>query len=207
MSDLAYFRDVQYRDSSKLAARANLHERYSSTTVPWHTWVVQQVEWAPGARVLEVGCGPGWLWASAREALPAALSLTLADLSVGMTTEALERAGTRQSHLVELDAVLVEVFGPLRREPYHERFGPHNGAPMLEPHFETLEWRAFEDALMCTDADDVLAYLLSYPPGEQADANQIASLRAAIVARIDAGSGAFRVTKEVGAFVCHTGVG
>ena len=88
---VAYLRDVQYRDSSKLTARANLHSRYGTASTPWFAWVVQQIEWRRDAVVLEVGCGPGWIWEQARHGVPGDLHLMLTDLSIGMVSEAVER--------------------------------------------------------------------------------------------------------------------
>ena len=61
--DQAYLRDEQYRDPSRLTARANLHERYGTATEPWPAWVAARIDLQAGADVLDVGCGPGFLWA------------------------------------------------------------------------------------------------------------------------------------------------
>jgi len=90
--DQDYLRDVQYRDPSKLTARADLHVKYGTAAVRWVPWVIAQVDWPPAGHVLEVGCGPGWLWADAA-GLPAGLRLTLTDLSPGMVAVARDRAG------------------------------------------------------------------------------------------------------------------
>ena len=97
--DLAYFRDVQYRDSSKLTARANLHAlRDRLHAVVLVDRPADRV--ARDAVVLKVGCGPGWLWEQARHGVSADLELTLTDLSVGMVGEAVNasvRASVRST--------------------------------------------------------------------------------------------------------------
>ncbi|HEX6165277.1 MAG TPA: class I SAM-dependent methyltransferase [Acidimicrobiales bacterium] len=93
-SDRSYLRDVQYRDSSRLAARARLHVKYGTAPVAWFPWLAGQVGWPAGASVLEVGCGAGWMWAEASARLPGDLDLTLTDLSEGMVAEALDRVGS-----------------------------------------------------------------------------------------------------------------
>lgn len=90
----AYLRQVQYRDSSRLAARARLHVKYGTAPVAWFPWLATQVRWPPAARVLEVGCGAGWMWAEAAARLPSDLDLTLSDISPGMVAEAVERVGS-----------------------------------------------------------------------------------------------------------------
>jgi SAM-dependent methyltransferase len=91
--DQDYLRDEQYRDPANLTARANLHIRYGTAAVPWFDWLAGQIDWPAGAEVLEAGCGPGWLWAEAADALPAGMRLTLTDLSPGMVAEAEQRVG------------------------------------------------------------------------------------------------------------------
>jgi SAM-dependent methyltransferase len=90
LNDLAYLRDRQYAQPDNLDARANLHRRYGRND--WFAWLAAQVERCDGARVLEIGCGPGWFWDAAGAALPRRLDLVLTDLSEGMVTAALGRA-------------------------------------------------------------------------------------------------------------------
>ncbi len=258
-----YFREVQYRDSGKLTARANLHARYGTAATPWFSWVVQQIAWSRDGVVLEVGCGPGWLWEQARHALSADLQLTLTDLSDGMVGEAVERARASfgavdgavvnaqclpfdegsfdvavanhmlyhvpdplqavgelarvlrddgvlvastngPSHLRELDEISAEVFGPRRVPRYMEAFGSHTGESVLGAHFQSVEWRGYDDDLVCTNADDVLAYLVSFPPGERATDAELQRLHDVLADRFAEGDGVLNVTKETGAFLCRS---
>jgi SAM-dependent methyltransferase len=80
--------DRQYSDSAKLAARARLAGGFSTAPVPWFTWVAQHLEVFPGARLLDVGCGPAWFWPEAVSVLAEDLHLTLFDQSPGMVAEA-----------------------------------------------------------------------------------------------------------------------
>ena len=91
LGDPAYLRDVQYADAANLDARARLHRKYGRGD--WMDWVAARLPWRDGLRVLELGCGPGWLWEAAGRREPAvALDLTLTDLSPGMVDEAVGRA-------------------------------------------------------------------------------------------------------------------
>jgi SAM-dependent methyltransferase len=91
-NDQRYLRDVQYKDPVKLTARADLHVKYRTAPVAWVPWLVAQLDWPSAGDILEVGCGPGWLWAEGAAALPHGMRLTLTDLSNGMVDVARERA-------------------------------------------------------------------------------------------------------------------
>jgi len=77
----------QYRTSAKLDARRNLHLKYGQGG--GIASLADELDIAPGARVLEVGCGPGRFWPPLAARLPADLAITLTDLSPGMVDEAL----------------------------------------------------------------------------------------------------------------------
>ncbi|WDR07060.1 class I SAM-dependent methyltransferase [Devosia rhodophyticola] len=78
----------QYRDAARLARRANIFQ-YGTAPIGWFDWVALHAHLPDGANVLEVGCGPGWLWTA--KPMPEGLSLTLTDQSEGMVSEALAR--------------------------------------------------------------------------------------------------------------------
>jgi SAM-dependent methyltransferase len=258
--DQDYLRDVQYKDPAHLSARADLHTKYSSAPVAWVPWVRAQIDWAAGGRVLEVGCGPGWLWADT-SGLPPGLRLTLTDLSPGMVEVARQRASESSCelvdarvadaqdlpfdsdsfdvvianhmlyhvpdpdravaefarvlcpsgvlmaatsgarHLGELWEIRSEVFGGPPKSVNPEVFGAITGAPILGRNFGRVEWRDYADILLCTSADDVVAFLTSAPPGLDATPDQLEDLRRAVERRFDAGGGVFAVTKETGTFL------
>ncbi len=94
MSEVKLFQDAyylqrnQYRDSSNLDARAALHRRFSTAVTDWQPWVFELLALEPEMRVLECGCGPGWLWRENVARLPEGCHITLTDLSPGMVAEA-----------------------------------------------------------------------------------------------------------------------
>ena len=90
--DQAYLRDEQYHDAGRLTARADLHARYGTAEVPWFEWTRARIDLHDGDRVLDAGCGAGWLWGESSGSIPAGISLTLCDLSPGMVDEAVARA-------------------------------------------------------------------------------------------------------------------
>lgn len=262
--DQEYLRDVQYRDPSRLTARADLHARYGTAAVPWFSWVAAQIRWPERAEVLEVGCGPGWLWAEAGGALPAGLRVTVTDLSPGMVAAAAERvrasphlelvdasevdaqalpfvpasfditianhmlyhvpdparavgelarvlradgvlvaATCGARHLRELWEIQAEVFGTAPSSETIEVFGAVTGVPILEAHFADVEWREYEDELRCTDPADVVAFMTSTPPGEDASPDDLERLRRAVERRFAVGDGVMTVSKEAGVFIAR----
>ena len=88
--DRDYLQKNQYRDSSNLDARANLHRKFSTAKVRWQPWVFDWLALESGMRVLECGCGPGWLWRENLDRIPTGCQMTLTDLSSGMVAEAEE---------------------------------------------------------------------------------------------------------------------
>jgi hypothetical protein len=54
-ADQSYLRDVQYRDSGRLAARASLHGKYGRDD--WASWIAGQRTWRAGEAVLAAGGG------------------------------------------------------------------------------------------------------------------------------------------------------
>src|SRR5579859_7250150 len=78
----------QYHDASNLNARMALHARFSVNGYGWHRWVFDQFYLPPQARLLELGCGPGTLWAKNHDRIPKGWNILLSDFSAGMLEEA-----------------------------------------------------------------------------------------------------------------------
>jgi ubiquinone/menaquinone biosynthesis C-methylase UbiE len=83
-ADSYYQRYEQYRKTSKLRNRIQLHEKYRTYEYPWLLWVFDQLELSPGMNILEFGCGPGALWMHNNDRLPEEITCTLTDISTGM---------------------------------------------------------------------------------------------------------------------------
>lgn len=88
-----YLLNDQYKDASNLLARVALHKRFSVNQYGLHRWVFDHFQLADGSALLEVGCGPGILWATNRERIPASWQITLTDFSSGMLQETRARLG------------------------------------------------------------------------------------------------------------------
>ena len=84
-TDPEYLKTEQYRDASNLEARVELHRRFGTNPDGWYLWIFDILETLPSiARVLELGCGPGYMWKECINRIPDGWSITLSDLSDGM---------------------------------------------------------------------------------------------------------------------------
>ncbi len=106
-------------------------------------------------------------------------------------------------NLKEIGELVSEVFGTKRFERSVEAFGSLSGRPILSSGFKDVQWRDYHDSILCTDSEDVIAYITSSPPGESADSAQLATLRDRVSQRFIAGDGTMIITKNTGAFVAR----
>ena len=60
----------QYATSANLAARIELHQRFSTNPSGLQRWVFDRLQLAPGMRVLEIACGAGSLWRENLDRMP-----------------------------------------------------------------------------------------------------------------------------------------
>lgn len=104
-------------------------------------------------------------------------------------------------HLREVFVIEAAIFGTTRLVRHHEIFGSQSGRALLQSSFDDVEWRPYDDRLDCTESDDVVAYILSMPPGEDASEEEVALLRLEVDRRLSLGGGVLTITKDVGAFV------
>ena len=88
-TDQQYLKTDQYRDSSNLDARVEIHRRFSTNSYGWMNWVFDHIFALPvNAKILELGCGPAYLWKENVSRIPSAWDITLSDLSSGMLDSA-----------------------------------------------------------------------------------------------------------------------
>jgi ubiquinone/menaquinone biosynthesis C-methylase UbiE len=109
-----------------------------------------------------------------------------------------------RGHLRELWDLRSEVFPEMCTgwDETVDVFGIEAAEPLLRDRFAEVELRRFPDVLRCTDPSDVLAYIRSVPPAEDATEDETAALHAAVESRFEQGNGVFEVTKDVGLFIC-----
>ncbi|MEA1978503.1 MAG: class I SAM-dependent methyltransferase [Chloroflexota bacterium] len=78
----------QYRDSSRLDARFRLHRDFSTSRQPFPRWVFDKFDFTAATSILDIGCGPGYLWEENRERIHPEWEIVLIDRSFGMLVEA-----------------------------------------------------------------------------------------------------------------------
>ena len=240
----------QYATDRNLSARIALHTAYS-TNPRWLEWLFDQESPRPGARVLELGCGPASLWRANRERIDPSWSLTLVDFSPGMIDAARRELGERAAYVVadaqelpfapeSFDVVLANhmlyhvpdrprAFAEIKRVlapggafhasttgrghlaelgalvpgweigHYAEAFGLETGPEQLRPFFADIRVERFEDALVVTDVEPVLAYIRS---SETYDSADLPGARTTVLDEI-ARHGAFTIAKSQGLISCR----
>ncbi len=105
-------------------------------------------------------------------------------------------------HLLELNSFYEGIFDWSPLDHAVDVFGAETGFPILRDHFGHVAWFAYDDTLVCTEQDDVVAYLLSFPPADDATDDQRFALRRAVERRFELEGGRVVIQKDTGCFVC-----
>ncbi len=262
IADQHYLLTDQYRDASNLDARVQLHLRFSTNQYGWNRWCFDQFDLPAGARVLELGCGPGYLWRDNMDRIPDDWDVTLSDFSEGMLQEAqpylsaschpfhyeiidaqsipfddntfdavianhmlyhvpdrakaigeirrvLRRNGIAyiatngDSHLQELHDLLARFdshlgFGWGKRA--HEQFSLDSGGEELKRYFNRIIVHRYEDALIITEAELLVDYMLSMSTAQSAQSRRTELTR--FIESELSSHGAIHITKDSGLLVC-----
>jgi ubiquinone/menaquinone biosynthesis C-methylase UbiE len=109
--DPKYLKNEQYKDSTRLQARARLHADYSRNPYGWFEWQFDFYRDLPtNARILEVGAGAGWLWLKNWQRIPSGWDITLSDFSAGMVEEQRQNLAkiARPFHFAQIDVQAID---------------------------------------------------------------------------------------------------
>lgn len=87
----------QYQNSSNLAIRTKIHERYSTNKKDWHEWLFDHYKIESGSTILELGAGDGTFWMKNKDRIPEDWKITLSDFSNGMLKDAQRKIGNNLS--------------------------------------------------------------------------------------------------------------
>ena len=110
VNDPQYIKE-QYQDPSNVDARIRLHQRFSVNKYGWHRWVFDQFKLPDRCRILELGCGPGYLWMDNLDRIPAGWEIILSDFSAGMlegTRRNLENQHPFQYEVIDAQSIPYE---------------------------------------------------------------------------------------------------
>lgn len=88
ITNQGYLLNEQYKDASHFNTRLRVVQRLSARSLDWYTWIFGLIKKAPNCRVLELGCGPAYLWRENLERIPPDWQITLSDFSPGMLKDA-----------------------------------------------------------------------------------------------------------------------
>jgi len=254
VSDQGYLLTRQYHDGSRLTARGGLHDRFSTNNYGWFPWLFDHVHLPVQSHILELGCGPGWLWLKNMARIPAEWDVTLSDFSAGMVEEARQIlhdsphafsfavvdaqeipyaddtfdaviANHMLYHVPDRDTALAEIRRVLKMGgrfyastvganhlhemaaliPGHEDdfgrdypFNLENGGDQVAAHFEHVALHRYDDALVVTEAEPLISYLLSTRVSSSLDDGT----RTELVRRVQdsLAAGVIRISKDVGLF-------
>ena len=267
----------QYKDAANLTARSSLHERFSTNKAGWFGWVFDQLASLPAqSRVLELGCGPAWVWHHNRSRIPSGWHIVLTDLSPGMIDQArsnlaaeddsqfefdvvdsqaipyhdasfdavlanhmlyhvpdrpkalaeiqrvlkpgghLYAATNGQNNLHEIHELMLEIDPDLEHRARQtfgvSEFTLENGTAQLAPYFSSVVIRPYPDDLVVTEAEPLIAYILSMTTNAEVMANlspadqqeKINGTRRLVEDKIQK-TGAIHISKSVGLFVATKG--
>lgn len=81
-------------------------------------------------------------------------------------------------------------------DPAAVLFGPEDASNLLQDRFTDIETRVYQDTYAVDHAPDVVAYLTSMPPGNEASDEQLEQLLCLTEAAITAGGGVLNVLRE-----------
>jgi ubiquinone/menaquinone biosynthesis C-methylase UbiE len=235
LQDQNYLLSSQYKDATNFSVRVDLHRRFSVNTYGFHCWVFDHFPSGEKCKILELGCGPGFLWLSNQRRIPANWQIVLSDFSPGMLQEARQRLGEEHFAYQVVDAQAIpfadesfdvvianhmlyhvpnlpQALNEIRRvlKPgghlYATTFGREymreldelivkrwpasswqgmgarvsflleNGQKILAPFFAQITTYLYENALEVTEAEPLVAYVLSGSRGSLLTSEQRESL-------------------------------
>ncbi len=104
---------AQYATPDRLSTRISIHDKYSVNRQGFSNWIAEHYSFAPGASVLELGCGTGAFWTGRDSLIRSCRRLILSDFSEGMLDAARKTlAGRPEIAFERID---------IRRIPYPDR--------------------------------------------------------------------------------------
>ncbi|MFN8384150.1 MAG: methyltransferase domain-containing protein [Anaerolineales bacterium] len=258
-TDQQYLTNEQYKNSSNLDARIEIHRRFSTNSYGWFNWVFDTLDTLPKqANVVELGTGSGALWTAIANKIPADWVITLSDLSPGMLDAAwrnlvvtgrnfkfeqidaqsipyadetfdivianhmlyhvpdrpkalaeIKRVLKKDGHLIattvgkthqkEITAWLRQIWTDKNFSPFTQPFTLENGGEQLESFFSSVSMSRYEDNLLVTEVEPLIAYLRSSIRASEISEDELAKVRMELEEELKR-SGKIFISKDSGLF-------
>ncbi len=136
------------------------------------------------------------------------LDTTLADVHRVLKPTGWFYAATNgASHMQELSDLAPPEIPHVRTGDVIAQFTLDNGGVALERHFEDVNLHRMDNALLVSEAEPLVAYMLSrmslYAPDQNVDAGQRRALQGHIEAQLRQHGGTIRITKDAGLFIAR----
>lgn len=96
------------------------------------------------------------------------------------------------------------VLGGPTTDPAAAVFGLESGESAMRRHFHDVEVRRSVDTMRITDPADLIAYMTSFPPGDSADDDMRARLKAVVEKAFAAGNGVVTTVRDGGYIIART---
>lgn len=96
---------TQYQTAAHLNTRISIHDKYSTNPQPFGEWIMSHYDIRPGSRLLELGCGTGYMWKEHLSLLEGGSHLMLTDFSAGI----LENARENLHNAADVDFNVVDI--------------------------------------------------------------------------------------------------
>ena len=106
-------------------------------------------------------------------------------------------------HLEEVADIQTEVYGTSTRDLVQRRFGRDSGGAVLREAFGSVEWHEHPGELVCTEPEDVFAFIASTPIAQESDPAELMKVREVIARHFEAGNGVLRTPVDSGCFVAR----
>ena len=258
-TDQQYLKSDQYKNSSNLDARMEIHKRFSTNSYGWYNWLFDILLKLPvNAKILELGCGPAYMWRECSSRIPAGWDIILSDLSAGMVDAAwrnlvvtgrtfqfkeidaqaipfpdetfdalisnfmlyhvpdrpkalreikrvlktggkLIAATAGNTHLKEMMEYLQQVHIGNIWESYANPFTLENGLEQLKSVFPKVNLSRYEDSLIVTEVEPIMAYIRSSMRSTELSEDELAKVRVNLENGIKE-KGRILITKDAGVF-------
>lgn len=83
----------QYATANNLNIRISIHDKYSTNKMGFGNWIVSNYKINKGSKVLEIGCGTGYMWKNRKSLIGNCFELILSDFSEEMLAAAKNNTG------------------------------------------------------------------------------------------------------------------